>query len=298
MTVYSQISENKIKTFFIMFFFILIFSGFFFLIGKVYDDPWGYLTIGLLISIVSSIGSYYFSDKLILLTVRAIPADKRRYFNFYTVTENLAISSGLPMPKLYVIEDSSPNAFATGRDDKHAIVCATTGLLEILDRSELEGVIGHELSHIKNYDMLVMSIVSVLVGTISLISDWVIRRIWWGRNDREERNNVNPIFYILFIVSLILTPLVATLIQLSISRKREFLADASSALLTRNPKGLIVALQKLNDYNQPLASATNSTAHLFIVNPLRQDKSIMSRFSNLFSTHPPIEERIKILRSI
>ena len=281
-----------------MFFFILIFSGFFFLIGKVYDDPWGYLTIGILISLVSSIGSYYFSDKLILLTVRAIPADKRRYFNFYTVTENLAISSGLPMPKLYVIEDPSPNAFATGRDDKHAIVCATTGLLEILDRSELEGVIGHELSHIKNYDMLVMSIVSVLVGTIALISDWVIRRIWWGRNGREERNNVNPIFYILFIVSLILTPLVATLIQLSISRKREFLADASSALLTRNPKGLIAALQKLNDYNRPLASATNSTAHLFIVNPLKQSKSLMSKFSNLFSTHPPIEERIKILRSI
>lgn len=298
MTVYSQISENKIKTFFIMFFFVLIFSGFFFLIGKIYDDPWGYLMIGLLISLVSSIGSYYFSDKLILMTVRAIPADKRKYFNFYTVTENLAISSGLPMPKLYVIEDSSPNAFATGRDDKHAIVCVTTGLLEILNRSELEGVIGHELSHIKNYDMLVMSIVSVLVGTISLISDWVIRRIWWGGNDREDRNNVNPIFYILFIVSLVLTPLVATLIQLSISRKREFLADASSALLTRNPKGLISALQKLNDYNRPLASATNSTAHLFIVNPLRQDKSIMSRFSNLFSTHPPIEERIKILRSI
>jgi len=281
-----------------MFFFVMIFSGFFFLIGKVYDDPWGYLMIGLLISLISSIGSYYFSDKLILMTVKAIPADKREYFNFYTVTENLAISSGLPMPKLYVIDDPSPNAFATGRDDKHAIVCATTGLLEMMNRGELEGVIGHELSHIKNYDMLVMSIVSVLVGTIALISDWVIRRIWWGRSNREERNNVNPIFYILFIVSLILTPLVATLIQLSISRKREFLADASSALLTRNPKGLISALQKLNVYDRPLASATNSTAHLFIVNPLKQDKSIMSRFSNLFSTHPPVEERIKILRSI
>jgi heat shock protein HtpX len=298
MTVYNQISENKIKTFFIMFLFVLIFSGFFFLIGKVYDDPWGYLTLGLIISLVSSIGSYYFSDKLILLTVKAIPADKRKYFNFYTVTENLAISSGLPMPKLYVIEDSSPNAFATGRDNKHAIVCATTGLLDILDRGELEGVIGHELYHIKNYDMLVMSIVSVLVGTISLISDWVIRRMWWGGNDRENRNNANPILFILFIISLVLTPIAATLIQLSISRKREFLADASSALLTRNPNGLISALQKLNNYNRPLASATNSTAHLFIVNPLRKSKSIMSKFSNLFSTHPPIEERIKILKSM
>jgi len=281
-----------------MFFFVLIFSSFFFLIGKVYEDPWGYLIIGLLISLVSSIGSYYFSDKLILMTVRAIPADKREYFNYYTVAENLAISSGLSMPKLYVIEDDSPNAFATGRDNKHAIVCATTGLLEMMNRGELEGVIGHELSHIKNYDMLVMSIVSVLVGTIALISDWVIRRIWWGRSNREERSNTNPIFYLLFIIALILTPLVATLIQLSISRKREFLADASSALLTRNPKGLITALQKLNEYNRPLASATNSTAHLFIVNPLKQDKSLMSKFSNLFSTHPPIEERIKILRSI
>jgi len=278
--------------------FILIFSGFFLLIGKVYGDPWSYFTIGIIISLASSIGSYYYSDKLILMTVKAIPADKRRYFDFYTVTENLAISSGLLMPKLYVIEDPSPNAFATGRDNKHAIVCATTGLLDMLDREELEGVIGHELSHIKNYDMLVMSIVAVLVGTISLISDWVIRTIWWGGNDRDERRNVNPIFYVLFIISLILTPIVATLIQLSISRKREFLADASSALLTRNPKGLISALQKLNDYDRPLASATNSTAHLFIVNPLKHDKSIMSRFSNLFSTHPPIEERIKILRSI
>src|SRR3989304_6452246 len=171
MTVYNQISENKIKTFFIMFVFILIFSSFFFLLGKYFNSPWSYFFLGFFISLASSVGSYFYGDKLVILTTGAQPADKKTYFNFYTVAENLALATGLPKPKLYVINDQSPNAFATGRDPKHAVVCATTGLLEKLDRSDVEGVIAHELSHIKNYDVLLMSIVAVLVGTIALIAD-------------------------------------------------------------------------------------------------------------------------------
>ncbi|MFA6016574.1 MAG: M48 family metallopeptidase [Patescibacteria group bacterium] len=280
-----------------MFVFILIFSSFFFLIGKYYDFPWGYFFLGLIISSISSIGSYFYGDKLVLLTTGAKSADKKTYFNFYTVAENLALASGLPMPKLYVIDDPSPNAFATGRDPKHAVVCATTGLLEIMNRTELEGVIAHELSHVKNYDILLASIVAVLVGTLALISDWVMRSMWWGNRGRDDdRNNRNPIFLVLLIISLILTPIIATIIQLAISRKREYLADASGVLLTRYPEGLVHALEKLQANPQPMRRAASSTAHLFIDNPFKKKNS--SWFVNLFSTHPPIEERIRILKNL
>lgn len=297
MTVYNQISENKVKTFLIMFFFVLIFSSFFFLLGKYFDSPWGYFFLGFFISIASSVGSYFYSDKLVLMTTGAQPANKKQFFNFYTVAENLSVASGLPMPKLFVINDSSPNAFATGRDPKHAVICATTGLLEIMDRTELEGVIAHEMSHVKNYDILLASIVAVLVGTLALVSDWVIRSMWWHRgSDDDNRNNLNPIFIVLFIIALILTPFIATIIQLAISRRREYLADASAALLTRYPEGLARALEKLRDSPQPLRNVTSSTAHLFIDNPFKKKNT--SWFVNLFSTHPPIEERIKILKSM
>ena len=214
--------------------------------GKYFDSPWGYFFLGFFISLASSVGSYFYGDKLVLLTTGAQPANKKQFFNFYTVTENLTLAAGLPMPNLYVINDPSPNAFATGRDPKHAVVCVTTGLLQIMDRTELEGVIAHELSHVKNYDILLASIVAVLVGTLSLISDWVIRSMWWGRgSDNNERGNRNPLILVLFIVSLILTPIIATIIQLAISRRREYLADASAVLLTRYPEGLTRALQKL-----------------------------------------------------
>ncbi len=280
-----------------MFLFILIFSSFFFLLGKYFDSPWGYFFLGFFISLASSVGSYFYGDKLVLLTTRAQPANKRQFFDFYTVTENLSLAAGLPMPKLYIIDDPSPNAFATGRDPKHAVVCATTGLLEIMNRTELEGVIAHELSHVKNFDILLASIVAVLVGTLSLISDWVIRSMWWHRGGRDDnKNNSSPIFLVLFIIALILTPIIATLIQLSISRKREYLADASGVLLTRYPEGLVHALEKLKNDQLPLSHATSSTAHLFIDNPFKKKNS--SWFVNLFSTHPPIEERIKILQSM
>lgn len=294
MSPYNLVSQNKKKTWFIMILFVIIFTGFFYLIGKYFDDPGGYLFLGLIISTVSSISSYFYSDKIVLFTVGAKPASKKQFFDFYTVTENLAIASGLPMPKLYVIDDPSPNAFATGRDPKHAVVCATTGLLKMLDRSDIEGVVAHELSHIKNYDILLASIVSVLVGAISIVSDWIIRSLWWRGKDDDERKN--PVMGFILILALIITPIVATLIQLAISRKREFLADASAVLITRNPKGLADALEKINRYQTGRFIPT-SMAHLFIVNPLNA-KNSLNWLSNLFSTHPPIEERIKLLREM
>jgi heat shock protein HtpX len=294
MSVYSLISQNKRKTWLIMFVFILIFTGFFYLIGQYLESPRYYLFLGLVISTSSSIFSYFFSDKIVLLTVGAKPADKKKYFDFYTTAENLSIAAGLPMPKLYVIEDDTPNAFATGRDPSHAVVCATTGLLKRLDRSDIEGVVAHELSHIKNYDILLASIVSVLVGAISIIADLLMRSFWWRGKDEEERKN--PLMTLVFIVSLIIVPIVATLIQLAISRKREYLADASAVLITRNPNGLADALEKISQY-QTSRFIPSSFAHLFIVNPLNA-KNSLSWLNNLFSTHPPIEERIRILRSM
>lgn len=297
MTPYSLISQNKSKTVLIMALFILLFSGFFYIVGKYFNSPGSYLVFGLVISIVSSVGSYFYSDKVVLFTTGAKPADKKQYFDFYTVTENLALAAGLPMPKLYVIEDESPNAFATGRDPKHAVVCATTGLLERLDRSDIEGVISHELSHVKNYDILISSIVAVLVGTLVIATDWISRSLWWGRGGRDDREGGNsPIFAVFFILVLIITPIAATLIQLAVSRKREFLADASGVLLTRNPAGLASALEKISGYPYPLRKASSSTAHLFICSPFK--KKNQSWLVNLFSTHPPIAERIKILKAM
>ncbi len=299
MTIYSQVAANKQKTFFIFTLFIVLLSGFFYLIGLYYGDANGYLVLGLLISSFSSIFSYFFSDKLVLFSVRAVPADKDLHFNFYTAGENMAIAAGIPMPKLYVVQDASPNAFATGRDPQNAIVCATTGLLGMMDRAELEGVIAHELSHVKNYDMLVMTVVSVLVGTISLVADWILRSMWWGRGSRDnnDRGNRNPLMFVLLLVALIVAPLTATLIQLAISRKREYLADADGALLTRRPQGLASALEKIAKFPVGMQNATTATAHLFISNPFKKNKK-GDWFVNLFSTHPPVEERIRILRQI
>ena len=302
-TVYQQISQNKLKSYVIFFIFIVIFSGFFYLIGQFYDSPHTYLLFGLIISSLSAITSYFYSDKIVLFTVGAKPANKKDHFDFFTVTENLAIASGLPMPKLYVIDDPSPNAFATGRDPNHAVVCVTTGLLKILDRSDLEGVIAHELSHIKNYDILLSSIVAVLVGTISLIADWILRSWYWHswswqRRD-SQRKSENPFLYLVFILALIIAPIIATLIQLAISRRREYLADASAILLTRNKMGLIDALRKISQCSYSLKTATTSTAHLFFVNPFKsRQHQIVAWLTNLFSTHPPIEARIKALMEL
>lgn len=298
--MYSQISSNKFKSFLIFGFFILFISAFFFVVGKVYGNSEIYFLFGLIVSVLSSVGSYFYSDKIVLAMSGARLADKKQYFNFYTAVENMAIAAGIPTPKIYIIKDEAPNAFATGRDPQHAVVAATTGLLDKLDRKELEGVVAHEISHIKNYDMLLMTIVSVLVGILVYVTDWVSRSWFWGGRDNNDDDNKknSAIFLIIFILFLILNPIIATLIQMAISRKREYLADASGALLNRNPKALASALEKISSDKHVLKSASNATAHLYIANPFKKGKQYTNWLAGLFSTHPPVEERIKLLNAM
>jgi heat shock protein HtpX len=299
MTILSQVSANKTKTYFLMAGFVT----FIVLLGYILGNALGYgnswLLIAVIFSIISSFISYYWGDQIVLAMSGAHPADRRRDFDFFTVSENLAIAAGLPKPRLYVIEDTAMNAFATGRDPDHAIICATTGLLNRLERSEIEGVIAHELSHIKNYDTRLMAVVAVLVGTVAFLADWFMRSLWWGgrRNRDNESGSLGSIFLVVGIVLAIISPIIATIIQLAISRKREYLADATGAYLTRYPEGLARALEKLKNDREVLEAATNATAHLYITNPFK-GKDFGAWFSGLFDTHPPIDERIKILRSI
>lgn len=297
MNIYKAIASNKAKTIVFIFLFIVFFSLIFYLIGYSIGNPKFYLLIGLFLSIISSFGSYFYSDKYILFLTKAFPASKSEYFDYYTVAENLAIASGLPKPKLYVIESPALNAFATGRNPKHSLICVTTGLLNKLDRIEIEAVISHELSHVQNYDILIASIVSVLAGTLIIAVDFTSRGwLYQGRLDRENRN-FSYLKIVILLIVFIITPIVASLIQLAISRKREFLADANGALLTRYPEGLAQALEKISSDPNTLKSVSMATSHLFISNPLK-NKKISNKLSSLFSTHPPIEERIKILRQM
>lgn len=244
-------------------------------------------------SLLANVGSYWFSDKIVLSMTHAKPATREEYFDLYTVTENLAITAGMPMPKLYVVTDPAPNAFATGRDEKHAVVAATTGLLAILNRTELEGVIAHELSHIKNRDILVMTVAVVLAGFVAILADMFLRMSYFGGGNRDDNGRAGAIFAIVALVAAILAPIAAQLIKLAISRKREFLADASGALLTRYPEGLASALTKISSYGGPMQNASHATAHLFIANPFGAKAG---QFINkLFATHPPVEERVQAL---
>ncbi len=290
-TLYTHQESNIAKTWALMagFFVVVIALGW--VLSYLYQSP-EILWIAVVISIGMNIWSYWFSDKVALSVSHARPASREQFFDFYTVTENLAITAGLPMPKLYIIDDPAPNAFATGRNKEHAAIAATTGLLERLNRTELEGVIAHELSHIGNRDILISTIVVVLAGFISLIADFFMRSSFIRGGDRD--NKAGGALAIIGIIFIILSPIVATLIRLAISRKREFLADASGALLTRYPEGLASALEKISAYGAPLKSARQATAHLFIQNPFgaRAGRGL----SKLFMTHPPVEERIRILR--
>lgn len=298
MNLYSVISDNKLKTYFIVFFFFVFVSFVLYVLGKAMGYSGGSLFIfAFFLSFVTSFFSYFFSDRIVLAMHRAIPADRSRHFDLYTIVENLSLASDIPKPKVYVIEDPSPNAFATGRNYNHAVVVATTGLLTLMDRRELEGVIAHELSHIKNYDMLVMTIVSVMVGLVVYAADFFQRSLWFRSSD--DRENRSSIFMVLSIILAILAPIVATLLQLAVSRKREYLADASGAYLTRYPQGLASALEKLKNSNQKLRSASNATAHLFISSPLKADTGQKTSWLiKLFSTHPPLEDRIARLRQM
>lgn len=281
-----------------------LFVAFITMLVYIYGKASGYglsaVGFALMLSGLMSFGSYYYSDKFVLAMSSAKQIQKKDHPQFYRIVENLCIGAGIPMPKLFIIDDSAPNAFATGRDPKHAVVCATTGILEKLNKTELEGVIAHELSHIRNYDIRLMSIVVVLVGVIALLADFFMRSLWYGghRDDRDSKGSAQGIFLLIGIVLAILSPVIATLIQLAISRKREFLADASGVLLTRYPEGLASALEKIGKDREPLEVANNATAHLYIANPFKGKKFDHHWFAGLFNTHPPIEERIKILRSI
>lgn len=276
-----------------VFFVVVILLGWF--LSYYYQSPLIlYIAVGL--SIVMNVGSYWWSDKIVLKLTGARPATREEFFDLYTITENLSITAGLSMPRLYVINDPAPNAFATGRDEKHAVVCATTGLISLLEKNELEGVIAHELSHIGNRDMLVSTIAVVLVGLVTLLADMFMRSLWFGGGGNRDRGGgqLGAILMVVGIVLTILSPIIAMLIQLAISRKREFLADASGALLTRYPEGLANALRKISMYNQPMKKVNHATAHLFIANPFGGGK-VKGAMNKMFSTHPPVEERVHAL---
>jgi heat shock protein HtpX len=260
-------------------------------ISYYYQSP-GILYFAVFFAVLMNFFSYWHSDKLVLKLHKARAVTREEYFDLWNITENLAITAGLPMPKLYVIEDQSPNAFATGRNKEHAVVAVTTGLLEILERSELEGVIAHELSHIGNRDMLIATVIVVLAGFITLLSDFFLRSQIYG-GGRSRNGKGGGILIIIGIVFVLLSPIVALVIRLSISRKREFLADATGALLTRYPDGLASALRKISSANTPMHIAHDATAHLFISNPFTTKKH--SAFHKMFMTHPPIDDRIRAL---
>lgn len=291
MNLYTQQSKNVTKTWLLMtgFFVIVIAVGYFF--GVYYGDP-NILYFFIIFSILMNFFSYWFSDKIVLTLAGAREAKREEYFNLYTSVENLSITAGLPMPKVYVIEDPAPNAFATGRDKDHAVVAVTTGILAILEKNELEGVIAHELSHIGNRDMLLSTVIVVLVGFISIISDVFTRNLIWG-GSRDNDNKANGILLLVGIILSILAPIFAMLIQLAISRKREFLADASGALLTRYPEGLANALRKISQHSQPMRRQSSAIAHLYLSDP--KGTSLGKKVSGLFATHPPTDERIKAL---
>lgn len=300
MNIYSQISANKYKTWLIMVLFVVFITAVLFVYGKASGYGLSYAGMGLIFSGIVAFSSYYYSDRMILGMSGAKQIKKSDNPLLFRTVENLCIGAGIPLPKIYIIEDSAINAFATGRDPQHSIVCVTTGILERLDKIELEGVIAHELSHVRNYDIRLMAVVVILVGLVALLADFFMRSLWYGggRRDRSERSSAQGIFLLIGIVLAILSPLIATIIQLAVSRKRELLADASGALLTRYPEGLASALEKISKDRELLEVANNATAHLYISNPFKIKNSEGHWFTNLFNTHPPIEERIKILRSM
>ena len=261
-----------------------------------YYDNQTILYIAVVIAVATNFYAYWASDKLVLSLNHARPATREEFFDFYTVTENLAITAGLPVPKLYVIDDPAPNAFATGRDEKHAVVCATTGLLSMMTRPELEGVIAHELSHIKNRDILLMTIAVVLAGFVAILANIFLRISFLGGGRDNGNRNANALIMILAVVGIVLAPLAAKLIELAISRRREYLADASGALLTRYPEGLASALQKIGSYTAPMRRNNLATAHLFIGDPFGAKSGGSSGWiERLFSTHPPMQSRIQAL---
>lgn len=301
-TAYNQASANRVKTFVLMVAFTAFVFGVAFIfsraLGLESSEAVGLTTIVLIIAIVMNVASFFYSDSIILAISQARQIQKKDNPDLFNLVENLSIATGTPMPRVYIIEDSAPNAFATGRDPKHASVAFTTGILQKLTKLELEGVVAHELSHVRNYDIRLMAVVTILVGLVALLADMFFRMMWYsGGRRNDDRGGGGAIIYLIAIILALLSPLIAQLIHLAISRRREFLADASGALITRNPDSLASALLKIGGDKEPLEVANKGTAHLYFANPLKDvTSSGVGWFANLFNTHPPIEERISALK--
>jgi len=293
MNLYQSAESNIRKTWLLLFVFLILFIGIGWILMYVFDEPI-ILLIAVIFSVVSSISSYWFSDKIVLSMAGAKEIAKRDNPELYRIVENLCITTGLPLPKIYILNEEQPNAFATGRDKDHAVIAVTTGLLAKLEKVELEGVIAHELSHINNRDMLLQTMIVVLVGVIAIVSNIFIRISFrGGRRDSKG----GALLMVVGLVAIILAPIAANLIKLAISRKREFLADAKGALITRYPEGLASALEKIASDPSPMRKKSTSTAHLFISNPFK-GKEKKSFFVRMYSTHPPTEERVAALRGM
>lgn len=295
-TIYTHQGENVRRTWLLMGVFFLIVIAIGFVFSRIYDNP-VILYFFVFFSILMNIISYWHSDKIALSLAKARPATREKYFDLYTIVENLSITAGLPMPRVFIIEDLAPNAFATGRDKNHSVIAVTSGLLSIMNKTELEGVIAHEMSHIGNKDMLVSTVAVVLAGFVAIVSDMFIRSTMFGGHSSNDNNKGGGILIIIGVVLAIIAPIFSSLLQFAISRRREYLADASAVLLTRYPEGLASALLKLKDYGRPMKAKSNAIAHLYISNPLGSG-GLTKKTTQLFSTHPPIEDRIRILRSM
>ena len=298
--MYEDIRNNKIKTGVIVGIFLVVITLIVYYICMAFDLGYISIFIAVIFSIATSWASYYYSDKIVLSINRAHEASPEQYAKLNNILDGLMVSSGLEhRPRLYVVDDAQPNAFATGRNPENAVICVTTGLLGKMDYYELEGVVAHELSHIKNYDIRLSAVVSVMVGFIVILADWVSRALFWGVGDRDDDSNGNPILMLIGLICLILAPIFGQLMQLALSRRREYLADASAVELTRNPDGLISALQKLDSDPNELKTANNSTAHMYIVSPFKANATDgRKRKTSLFSTHPSIEDRIEAIRNL
>ncbi len=295
-TLYTQQGSNIRKTWLLMSSFLVLVIAIGLAVSWYFNNP-SIVIIAVVFALVMNVVSYWHSDKIVLRMTGAKPVSRDEHFDLYNITENLAITAGLPMPKLYIVDDPAPNAFATGRNPEHGVVAVTSGLLRVLDRNELEGVVAHEMAHIGNRDILVMTVAVVLAGFIAILSDFFLRSLFFGGNDRDR----SPIVLVVAIVGIILAPIAAQLIQMAVSRKREYLADSTGALLTRYPEGLASALEKISGYTGPMKSASHATAHMFIDDPFdgpHQKRGFMKSIGNLFATHPPAAERIARLRAM
>jgi len=297
--MYSEIAKNKRNSYIVIIMFLFLIIGLCWVFSLAYNNTW-ILYMGIGFSVTYALISYFSAGSMVLAISKAKPIEKKDNPKLFRIVENLTITAGLPMPKVYIIDDSAPNAFATGRNPQHGVICVTTGLIDMLDKSELEGVIAHELSHIGNYDVRFMTLVVVMVGVVVLISDWFIRFSIFSDDSDSGNDQFRLIMMVIGILLAILAPIIGMMMQLAFSRKREYLADSSAALLTRYPDGLANALEKIDSNTEPLEAANRATSNLYIINPLRDnvkgDKR--SRFARLFSTHPPTEERIKRLRKM